>query len=250
MTEIKAIPIELIRLDGGTQIRDCKTMQTKIAEYATAMAEGNQFPPLTVFWDGEHYWLADGFHRLGAYNVVMQALKLPGLDIECEVIEGPLRDAIIYACGVNAVHGMPRTVPDKQNAVRTILTNPLVALDEHGVPWNDHQIARICNVNHKMVGRHRVDIAAELAKAQEGGGYLGHVLDSGERTVTRGGTTYTMNTVAKWRAELTGRTPSQRAYVVGAIPSSFMRSWVSAISVLILAALAGDDRTSNPDVRI
>jgi hypothetical protein len=33
----------------------------------------------------------------------------------------------------------------------------------------------------------------------------------GERSVTRGGTTYTMNTVAKWRAELTGEFPSQRS---------------------------------------
>ena len=95
---MKAIPIELIRTDGGTQIRDCKTQQTKIAEYATAMGEGNQFPPLIVFWDGEHYWLADGFHRLGAYNVVMQALELPGLDIECEVIEGTKREATADAC--------------------------------------------------------------------------------------------------------------------------------------------------------
>lgn len=195
MSDVKEIPIELIRLDGGTQIRDCKTMQTKIAEYAMAMGEGNQFPPLTVFWDGEAYWLADGFHRLGAYNVVMQMLKLPGLDIECEVIEGSRREAIMYACGTNAAHGMPRTVPDKQNAVRTMLTDPLVALNEDGVPWNDRQIGRICNVDHKMVGRHRADLAAELAKSQNSGtGHLGHAPDSGERKVTRGGTTYTMNT--------------------------------------------------------
>jgi hypothetical protein len=32
VTAIRAIPIELIRTDGGTQIRDCKTMQTKIEE--------------------------------------------------------------------------------------------------------------------------------------------------------------------------------------------------------------------------
>jgi hypothetical protein len=61
MTAIEAIPIELIRLDGGTQIRDFKTQQTKIAEYATAMSEGSEFPPMTVFWDGQNYWLADGF---------------------------------------------------------------------------------------------------------------------------------------------------------------------------------------------
>jgi hypothetical protein len=46
-----------------------------------------------------------------------------------------------------------------------------------------------------MVGRHRADLAAELAKSQEdGGAHLAHAPDSGERAVTRGGTTYTMNT--------------------------------------------------------
>jgi hypothetical protein len=90
---VQAIPIELIRTDGGTQIRDCKTMQTKIDEYVLAMNEGADFPPLTVFWDGEHYWLADGFHRLGAYNICMQAMELTGLDagqshMEFAVVEG------------------------------------------------------------------------------------------------------------------------------------------------------------------
>jgi hypothetical protein len=186
VTAIQAIPIELIRLDGGTQIRDCKTMHTKIGEYATAMSEGSQFPPLVVFWDGTEYWLADGFHRLGAYNIVMQALELPGLDIECEVIGGSLREAIIYACGVNAAHGIQRTVPDKQNAVTTMLTNPLVSINlETGKPWNDSEIARRCAVGHDMVRRRREAI---LRSAQD------TAQTTQDRTVTRGGTTYTMKT--------------------------------------------------------
>jgi hypothetical protein len=62
---VKAIPIELIRLDGGTQIRACSTFQTKVEDYAIAMTQDADFPPLTVFWDGADYWLADGFHRHG-----------------------------------------------------------------------------------------------------------------------------------------------------------------------------------------
>jgi hypothetical protein len=202
---VKDIPIELIRLDGGTQIRDCATYQTKVDEYALAMTEDAEFPPLIVFWDGEEYWLADGFHRLWANNLFMQETKMPGIDVPCEVLEDSQRDAIIFACGVNAGHGMPRTVPDKQNAVRTMLKNPLVALNEDGVPWSDWQISRICKVDHKTVARHRADIAAELAKSQDsgdghlgnsldsgesGGTHLGNSLDSGERKVSRGGTTW------------------------------------------------------------
>jgi hypothetical protein len=139
---------------------------------------GAEFPPLTVFWDGEHYWLADGFHRLGAYNIVMQALELPGLDIDCEVIEGAQRDAILYACGTNAEHGIPRTNTDKQNAVKTVLTNPLVALNDDGVPWTDRAIARICKVHWNTVAKWRAE----------------YLEKSPDRAVTRGGTTYTMNT--------------------------------------------------------
>jgi hypothetical protein len=190
MTAVQAIPIELIRTDGGTQIRDCKTMQTKIEEYVLALHGGADFPPLTVFWDGEHYWLADGFHRHGAYNVFMQAFKLPGLNIPCEVIEGDLREAIIYACGANAAHGMPRTNPDKQNAVKTMLTNPLVMINlETGKPWNNCDIARRCCVSDEMVRKHRAAIFQPLedSASKEDGG-------SEERTVKRGGTTYTMKT--------------------------------------------------------
>jgi hypothetical protein len=177
---VKAIPIELIRLDGGTQIRACSTFQTKVEDYAIAMTQDADFPPLTVFWDGADYWLADGFHRHGAYNFIMQTLGLPGMNLPCEVLEGTQRDAILYACSANSAHGMPRTVPDKQNAVRTMLKNPLVALNEDGVPWTDRQIGRICNVDHKMVGRHRADLAAEAAKSQNSdNGHLGHAPDSG-----------------------------------------------------------------------
>jgi hypothetical protein len=122
---------------------------------------GDEFPPLTVFWDGEHYWLADGFHRLGANNICMQGLELPGLDIECEVIEGSQRDAIIYACGANAGHGIQRTVPDKQNAVRTMLKNPLVALNEDGVPWSSRRVAAICRVSHTFVDKEKERLQQE-----------------------------------------------------------------------------------------
>jgi hypothetical protein len=110
--------------------------------------------------------------------------------IPCEVIEGDLRDAIIYACGVNSTHGMPRTNPDKQNAVTTMLTNPLVMINlETGKPWNDSEIARRCAVGHDMVRRRREAIlrsAQDTTQEEEAG--------PEERTVTRGGTTYTMKT--------------------------------------------------------
>jgi hypothetical protein len=37
-----------------------------IEEYAHDMAAGETFPPVIVFCDGKHHWLANGFHRLYA----------------------------------------------------------------------------------------------------------------------------------------------------------------------------------------
>ena len=163
MTELMNLPIGLIRTDGGTQIRACETFQTKVEEYALAIGAGAEFPPLTVFFDGTVYWLADGYHRHGAFQIVLTALRdelgVQSLDIPCEVFEGTLRDAILYACGANATHGIPRTNADKRVAIETMLTNELVAFDGNGVPWSDRQIGRICNVSHHTVAKIRAEVA-------------------------------------------------------------------------------------------
>ncbi len=151
---LEEIPVERIRTDGGTQIRT-STYFDKIAEYAEAMINGVTFPPPTVFFDGENYWLADGFHRLAAHKAVGDAVGATALWALCEVVEGSQRAAILCACGANAEHGIQRTDDDKRAAVKTVLENPLVAFDEDGNPWSDREIGRICNVDHKVASRLR-----------------------------------------------------------------------------------------------
>jgi hypothetical protein len=120
--------------------------------FTRRLHQGAEFPPLVVFHDGTDYWLADGFHRLGAYDIVAKALELPSIEIECDVREGTLRDAILYACGANDSHGIQRTNDDKRNAVDTVLKNPLVSINpDTGEPWGDREIARICKVSHQLV---------------------------------------------------------------------------------------------------
>jgi hypothetical protein len=71
-----------------------------------------KFPRLVVFEDaGKAYWVANGFHRYRA------AFRLKRENIECEVRKGGLRQAILYACGANAAHGLRRTNGDKRQAV-------------------------------------------------------------------------------------------------------------------------------------
>lgn len=176
MTE--AIPIHLIRVDGGTQIRK-STYYDKIDEYAQAMLDGIAFPPMTVFWDGEFYWLADGFHRLGAYESVCETLERNSIDVDCDVIEGSQREAILYACGANDAHGIQRTSDDKKAAVKTVLENPLVSINpKSGQPWVDAEIARICNVGKPFVAKVRPKVAVVTD-------YNCRSYESGGKTITR-----------------------------------------------------------------
>jgi hypothetical protein len=62
---MKKINILNIRIDGGTQPRQEINYEV-VKDYAELMREGVAFPPVTVFFDGVDYWLADGFHRYHA----------------------------------------------------------------------------------------------------------------------------------------------------------------------------------------
>ena len=141
------IALDFIHVDGGTQMRAAPNMET-VAEYATAYADGAQFPPLVVFYDGVSYWLGDGFHRIAAYER-QGATKAP-----CEVRSGTRRDAVLYAAGANADHGLRRTNADKRRAVETLLH------DGEWVEWSNREIARRCRVSEGFVRILREELTA------------------------------------------------------------------------------------------
>lgn len=102
-----ATPIKLaqVRTDGGTQMR-AEISEERVQEYAEALQDGAEFPPIVVYFDGNDHWLADGFHRLGAFA---QARKT---EIPARVFDGSLKDAIGYALRANAKNGQRRTKHD------------------------------------------------------------------------------------------------------------------------------------------
>jgi ParB-like chromosome segregation protein Spo0J len=77
------LPIKIIRHDF--QEPDF-LFDEKVREIAQAMLRGDSIPPVTVRYDGENYWLQDGFHRIAA------ALSLDHETIEAEVTAGTLAD--------------------------------------------------------------------------------------------------------------------------------------------------------------
>lgn len=156
-SEAKKIGLDIhqIRLDGGTQIRE-KLNDEIVKEYAERMHDGAVFPPVIVIYDGQNYWLADGFHRLHAL------LLLQRETIDCLVYEGSQREAILVAVKANATHGLRRTNPDKRRAVETILA------DEEWSKKSSRWVAETCGVSHSLVNDIRRELEDSSSWPKEG----------------------------------------------------------------------------------
>lgn len=142
MLNVKIIRLDSIRLQGGTQSR-AELDSDVIEAYSENLS---RLPPIVVYHDGESYWLADGFHRVRAHQVAGRE------EVAAEVLQGTLRDAILYSCGANATHGLPRTREDKRRAVERLLR------DEEWCKWSDREIARRCQVSHPFVASVRSNL--------------------------------------------------------------------------------------------
>jgi hypothetical protein len=143
------IRIDDIRLDGGTQTRTGISEAT-VSEYAEAVMSGAVFPAVVVFFDGTDYYLADGFHRLHGHR------QAGSVEILADVRTGTRRDALLFAVGANAEHGLRRTNDDKRKAVRILLE------DAEWCQWGDREIARRAGVGYTLVASVRAQMAPSL----------------------------------------------------------------------------------------
>src|SRR5438128_2539235 len=88
---VQAIALTAIRMDESSQSR-VKVQRSVVRAYAEAMKQQQEegqlrFPAIVLFWDGQDYWLADGFHR-------MLAARESGLaEFPAEIQKGSGRDA-------------------------------------------------------------------------------------------------------------------------------------------------------------
>ena len=145
------LKLQEIRLDGNTQPRS-RVYDETVTSYTEALLDGATFPPVDVFFDGKHYWLADGFHRYHAHR----RNKVPTID--ATIHKGTKRDAFIFSRGANAEHGMPRTNEEKRAVVISLLDDP--EYEEE----TDRNIAKICKVSSMTVGR--IKKQRELSKKE------------------------------------------------------------------------------------
>ncbi len=155
--QIQNVSLDQIDIYGGTQTR-VQTNEEVLENYAEAMAGGVEFPPISLYFDGAAYWLADGFHRY------LAAKRIAAPAIRAEVKPGGRIDALRHALGANATHGVYRTNADKRNAVG-------IALEE----WPDRAnpvIAEICKVSAELVRVCRQELT-ESGKIERTGTVIG-----------------------------------------------------------------------------
>ena len=148
---LKSLPLDLLKIDGGTQSR-LKIDEEYIDEIYENMKEGRLYPPVTVFFDGKEYWLADGFHRYHATR------KNGKVSIECNITNGLLREAILYSKTANNKHGKRFLLADKVHNAQELID------DFEWGQWSNREIGRICDVSHVTVAKLRVGKVPERVK--------------------------------------------------------------------------------------
>lgn len=138
-TRVIALTITSLVASPDVQSRAGGIVSTVVAEYAKAIENGDQFPPIDVFYDESQYIVADGFHRLEAHKKAEKAY------ISCRVFKGNVRDAILHSIGTNTKHGLRRRNVDKRRAVEMLLR------DEEWSKRSDNWICQQAGVTHRAV---------------------------------------------------------------------------------------------------
>jgi len=163
--DVTLLPISCVRRDGGTQPRVAISARIG-AECAVLMRQRVAFPPIRVWWDGNDYWLSDGFHRVAA------AEKAGIAEIAAEVHLGTLNDARWDSYAANTAAGLRRAAADVRLILQRALTHPNAAV------LSTVQIAQHLRVPETTVRRWR-----RLSSPRG---------EDSIRVVTRGGTSYVL----------------------------------------------------------
>jgi len=145
---IQTLSLKAIVADAAFQSR-IETDPAHVLTFDEMIREGHAIHPVTVFWTGERYILADGFHRYYAH------LKRGLNSIQAVVIFGSERDAMIHSAGANRLSIKPPTDADRKKAVMMLLE------DEEWRSKSNLSIAKHVGVkSHQTVRRYKDEFFA------------------------------------------------------------------------------------------
>lgn len=129
---------KLLRKDDKTQPRD-KLDRKYIEDLVCDWGKGARFEPALAYYDGQYYWLIDGYHREAALE------KLNEAKILIEIHRGTLEDARWHSYSVNQHKALKRSNADKRRAIIGALKHP------YGAGRSNVQIAEHCGVDEGTV---------------------------------------------------------------------------------------------------
>jgi len=136
---MKTLPLDQI-ITTPAELSRVGPDKDTLMRYVDLTETGGQLPPVTVFQDGNTFWLADGRHRLEARK------RVGYLDIEAEIKVGSERDAQLYAFSANLSHGLASNISDRKKVARLLLEDKV---------WKDfpnRKIGEICGLSHTTIG--------------------------------------------------------------------------------------------------
>jgi hypothetical protein len=143
--------LEQIEIYAGTQVRQSIDNDT-VTQYAERMMEGDVFPPVVLFHDGNSYYIGDGHHRVIGSN------RNGFIDIEADVRPGTQQDALWYALGANKTNALRMTPGDLRKAVALALqtwpekTQQAIA-DQVGC-----NVSTVCRVKNELLQTQKLTI--------------------------------------------------------------------------------------------
>lgn len=146
---LELLKLSSITLDDEIQSR-CQIYGDVVARYAEAMRRGEEFPPITVFYNGSSFWLVDGFHRFQAKK------EIGSHKILAVISQGDRQDAILHATRANIESKLQLTEADIHKNVYKLIGHP------EWRRWSDKEIADQCGTNEKHVHRLREKRVTEL----------------------------------------------------------------------------------------
>ncbi len=147
--KLQKIAISSIQRHPDCQQRGA-TRPDIVENYLEALQSGGELPAPKVKFDGDKYWLFDGFHTVETH------IQFGSTEILFQVEEGSFRDAVLASCGVNANHGLPRSNKTKRNAVMRLLQ------DDEWSQWSDREIAKRCEVSNAFVSGLRKNLTVNI----------------------------------------------------------------------------------------
>lgn len=163
------LKLSQIQRDGSCQSR-ASVFPAIIQEYANAMIQGAEFPPVVVFHDKDgKYWLADGHYRCAARELYAAEKGWTDCQIEVKIKNGTHRDARLYAVGCNRGHGVQRSNADKRHAVKMLLADPEWA--KASTSW----LAQAAGVSETLVDEVRASLRPRTSRSEARRGRDGKV---------------------------------------------------------------------------